>query len=51
MASIGFFYLGNELFNGTVLRDKEVLKQSIAEYGDPNSSYYGLIPISIDAVE
>ena len=44
-------YLGNELFNGTVLRDKEVLKQSIAEYGDPNSSYYGLIPISIDAVE
>lgn len=40
-------YKDKIIFEGMVKRDKSVLENSLKEYGDPNSFYYGEIPISI----
>jgi predicted esterase len=38
---------GKTLFKNLVYRNKEILEQSLNEYGDPQSFYYGQIPIFI----
>ena len=43
-------YDGKELFNATVLRTSTTILKSIMEYGDPESVYYGEIPISLDNI-
>ena len=40
-------YLGEEIFNGIVPRSTMVILSSIEEYGDPESVYFGEIPISL----
>ena len=40
-------YLGNNIFNDYVYRERETIFNSIKEYGDPESIYFGEIPISI----
>ena len=40
-------YNGEEIFKGIVPRSSEIIKKSINEYMDPNSVYYGEIPIII----
>ena len=40
-------YLGEEIFNGIVPRSTRVISSSIEEYGDPESVYFGEIPISL----
>ena len=41
-------YMDKVIFEGPVKRDISILKNSIREYGDPKSIYYGEIPISIN---
>ena len=41
-------YMGKIIFEGLVKRDVSILENSIKEYGDPKSVYYGEIPISIN---
>ena len=41
-------YDGKELFNATVPRTSTTILKSIREYGDPESVYYGEIPLSLD---
>ena len=43
-------YDGKELFNATVPRTSTTILKSIREYGDPESVYYGEIPISLDDI-
>ena len=42
-------YLGRQLFKGFVHRDIDVIKQSILEYGDPKSVFYGEIHLTLDS--
>ena len=44
-------YLGEEIFNGIVPRSTMVISSSIEEYGDPESVYFGEIPISLSPEE
>ena len=43
-------YDGKEVFNATVPRTSTTILKSIREYGDPESVYYGEIPLSLDNV-
>lgn len=43
-------YDDKEIFNATVPRTYSTILKSIREYGDPNSVYYGEIPISLENV-
>ena len=43
-------YDGKEVFNATVPRTSSTILKSIREYGDPESVYYGEIPLSLDNV-
>ena len=43
-------YDDKEIFNATVPRTSSTILKSIREYGDPNSVYYGEIPISLENV-
>ena len=43
-------YDGIELYNATVPRTSTTIFKSIREYGDPESVYYGEIPISLDDI-
>ena len=40
-------YRGKNLYNGYVSRNENIIKDSILEYGDPQSIYYGQILISL----
>lgn len=40
-------YRGKNLYNGYVSRNENIIKDSILEYGDPQSIYYGQIFISL----
>ena len=40
-------YRGKNLYNGYVSRNENVIKDSIVEYGDPQSVYYGQISLSL----
>ncbi|MDA9946757.1 alpha/beta hydrolase [Candidatus Marinimicrobia bacterium] len=40
-------YSGKNLYNGYVSRNENIIKDSILEYGDPQSIYYGQIFISL----
>ena len=40
-------YRGKNLYNGYVSRNENIIKDSILEYGDPQSIYYGQISISL----
>ena len=40
-------YKGKEIFNGFVPRKKDVIINSIKEYGDPKSVYFGEISVSL----
>ena len=40
-------YRGKNLYNGYVSRNEKIIKDSILEYGDPQSIYYGQIFLSI----
>ena len=44
-------YLGDEVFNGIVSRNSIVISKSIKEYGDPESVYFGEIPVSLKLVK
>ena len=44
-------YLDNEIFNSIVYRNKSIIYNSIKEYGDPKSIYFGEIPISLGLKE
>ena len=44
-------YLGKEIFNGMVYRDKITISNSINEYGDPESIYFGEIHISLNNIK
>ena len=44
-------YLGTEVFNGIVSRNTSVISNSIKEYGDPESVYFGEIAISLKPVK
>ena len=44
-------YLGDEVFNGIVSRNNKVISKSIKEYGDPESVYFGEIPVSLKLVK
>jgi hypothetical protein len=44
-------YLGNEIFNGTVARNYNTMARSMEEYGDPESVYFGEIPITLNLVD
>ena len=44
-------YLGDEIFNGIVSRNSIVISTSIKEYGDPESVYFGEIPVSLRLVK
>ena len=41
-------YDGKEVFNATVPRTSTTILKSIREYGDPESVYYGEIPVSLE---
>ena len=43
-------YDGKEIFNATVPRTSMTILKSIREYGDPESVYYGEIPVSLENV-
>ena len=43
-------YDDKEIFNAAVPRTSSTILKSIREYGDPNSVYYGEIPISLENV-
>jgi poly(3-hydroxybutyrate) depolymerase len=43
-------YDAKEVFNATVPRTSTTILKSIREYGDPESVYYGEIPLSLDNV-
>ena len=43
-------YDGKEIFNATVPRTSSTILKSIREYGDPESVYYGEIPVSLGNV-
>ena len=40
-------YRGKNLYNGYVSRNEKIIKDSILEYGDPQSIYYGQIFLSL----
>ena len=40
-------YRGKNLYNGYVSRNENIIKDSIVEYGDPQSVYYGQITLSL----
>ena len=40
---------GKKIFNGIVYRKSATILETVTEYGDPNSVYYGEIPISLEA--
>ena len=42
-------YLDKKLFKGFVHREIDVIKQSILEYGDPKSVFYGKIHLTLDS--
>jgi len=44
-------YLGDEVFNGIVSRNSMVISKSIEEYGDPESVYFGEIPVSLKLIK
>ena len=48
--SVTVKYNGKEVFNATVPRTSTTILNSIREYGDPESVYYGEIPISLDNI-
>ena len=39
---------GKEIFNGIVYRKSATIMETVTEYGDPKSVYYGEIPISLE---
>ena len=41
-------YKGEEIFNGIVSRLPSTILETVNEYGDPESVYYGEIPLSLD---
>ncbi len=41
-------YMGHEIFSGMVSRDIQIISKSIEEYGDPESVYFGELPISLN---
>ena len=41
-------YMGDELFNGIVSRNKNTIEKSIEENGDPEGVYFGEIPIFLN---
>jgi len=41
-------YDDKEIFNATVPRIASTILKSITEYGDPESVYYGEIPVSLE---
>ena len=44
-------YMGVEIFNSIVFRNRNTIEESIDEYGDPKSVYFGEIPISLNILE
>ena len=44
-------YLGKEIFNSIVQRDRSIISTTIKEYGDLESVYFGEIPISLELVK
>ena len=40
-------YRGKNLYNGYISRNENIIKDSIVEYGDPQSVYYGQISLSL----
>ena len=46
--SVTVKYGGEELFNGIVMRQSSTILETVTEYGDPKSVYYGEIPISLE---
>ena len=44
-------YLGKEIFNSIVQRDSAIISTTMKEYGDPESVYFGEIPISLELVK
>ena len=49
--SVSVKYLGEEVYNGIIPRSIKTIKESIREYGDPESIYYGEILISLELNE
>ena len=47
-SEISVKYLGETIFQGIVMRSSQVILRSIEEYGDPESVYFGEIPVSLD---
>ena len=41
-------YMGNIIYDGIVSRHKKIISDSIIEYGDPESVFYGHINIVLD---
>ena len=46
--SVTVKYGGEELFNGIVMRQSSTILETVTDYGDPKSVYYGEIPISLE---
>ena len=44
-------YLGKEIFSSIVQRNSAIISTTIKEYGDPESIYFGEIPISLELVK
>ena len=45
---ISIKYLSQTIFQGIVMRSSQVILRSIEEYGDPESIYFGEIPVSLE---
>ena len=45
---ISIKYLGQTIFQGIVMRSSQMILRSIEEYGDPESVYFGEIPVSLE---
>jgi hypothetical protein len=45
---ISIKYLGQTIFQGIVMRSSQVILRSIEEYVDPESVYFGEIPVSLE---
>ena len=42
-------YMGKEIFNGLIYRNKDTILKSIQEYGDPKSIYFGEITVPLNS--
>jgi len=45
---ISIKYFGQTIFQGIVMRSSQVILRSIEEYVDPESVYFGEIPVSLE---